>query len=140
MSVVTDDMGARSGARTGRRVSPVHPPRRRTGAARGVLLAIALATAVLPLAGCVRHAPPRETSMPERPIADVLATHTPELMAVPGVVGTYQGALPDGRPCIVVMVVKRTPGLDARLPRTLEGWPVGIDESGEIRAMGDSAR
>ncbi len=77
--------------------------------------------------------------MPERPIAEVLAAHTPALMALPGVVGTYEGARPDGSPMIVVMVVKRSAALERRIPRTLEGWPVTIQVTGPIRAMPDSA-
>ncbi len=78
--------------------------------------------------------------MPEHPIADVLAAHTPELMALPGVVGTYQGARPDGAPAIVVMLARRDAALEQRIPRTLEGWPVVLEVTGEIRAMPDSAR
>ncbi len=78
--------------------------------------------------------------MPERPIADVLAAHTPELMALPGVVGTYQGAKPDGSPIIVVMVAKSGAELERRIPKSLEGWPVRIEVTGEIRAMPDSSR
>ena len=79
---------------------------------------------------------------PSRPIEQVLAAHTPELMALPGVVGTAQGALADGRPCIVVMVAKRSRDLERRIPKALEGWPVRIEETGEIHAMPgrDSAR
>jgi hypothetical protein len=78
--------------------------------------------------------------MPERPIADVLASHTPELMALPGVVGTYQGARPNGTPAIVVMLAGPDAGLERRIPRVLEGWPVVLEVTGEIRAMPDSAR
>ena len=78
--------------------------------------------------------------MPARPIAEVLAAHTPELMALPGVTGTYQGAQSDGTPAIVVMLAGRDAGLERRIPRTLEGWPVVLEVTGEIRAMPDSAR
>jgi hypothetical protein len=40
---------------------------------------------------------------------------------------------------IEVFVVYRTPELEARLPRTLDGYPVAIVETGEIRAL-DSIR
>jgi len=78
--------------------------------------------------------------MPERPIAEVLAAHTPELMALPGVVGTYEGARPDGAPAIVVMLARHDAALERRIPRTLEGWPVVLEVSDEIRAMPDPAR
>lgn len=75
--------------------------------------------------------------MSQRPIAEVLAARTPELMAVPGVVGTYEGAR-GGAPVIVVMVERRTPELAARIPATLDGWPVTIEVTGALRAMPDS--
>lgn len=75
-----------------------------------------------------------------RPIADVLAAHTPDLMSTPGIVGTAEGLLDSGEPCIQVLVVERTPELERRIPDTLEGWPVVIVVTGEIRAMPDSGR
>ena len=77
---------------------------------------------------------------PRRPIAEVLAEHTPKLMAMAGVVGTAESALPNGKPSILVLVVKRTPELERSIPRELDGYPVVIEESGEIHAMPDSAR
>jgi hypothetical protein len=70
----------------------------------------------------------------------VLAAHTPELMRVPGVVGTYEGRDHDGAPCIVVMAARLTPELRNAIPKTLEGWPVRIEETGELHAMPDSGR
>ncbi len=78
--------------------------------------------------------------MPQRPIAEVLAAHTPELMALPGVVGTAQGARRDGAPVIVVMIARHDAALERRIPKRLEGWPVRIDVTGEIRALPDSGR
>lgn len=72
---------------------------------------------------------------PSRPIEAVLHDHTPALMAFPGVVGTAQGALEDGRPCIKVLVVRKTPELTRRIPKELEGYPVVIDETGVIRPL-----
>lgn len=75
--------------------------------------------------------------MPTRPIEAVQEAHTPALVAIPGVVGTFIGATADGKPCIKIMVVERTAELERRLPRTLEGHPVEILESGRIRPLGD---
>jgi len=72
--------------------------------------------------------------MPAKAIEEVLKEHTQELMGLPGVVGTGQG-LCDGQPCIKVFVVKETPELDQKIPRTFEGYPVWIEETGEIRAL-----
>jgi hypothetical protein len=68
------------------------------------------------------------------PIQQVLERHTDSLLSVPAVVGVAQGES-GGRPVIQVLVVHRTPELEARLPRTLDGYPVVIVETGEIRAL-----
>ena len=86
--------------------------------------------------GC-RTAGHEET--PLRPITEVLAAHTPELMKIPGVVGTAESRLPDGRACVLVLVVELTPEIERRLPRALEGYPVKIQETGEIHAMPKSS-
>ena len=73
-----------------------------------------------------------------RPIADVLRDHTPELMAIPGVVGTAEGALASGEPCIQVLLAEGSAEIDRKIPRTLEGWTVVTLVTGPIRAMPDS--
>jgi hypothetical protein len=95
----------------------------------------------LSLAAC-RTAPGKD-SMPApspRPLVEVLAAHTPELMAIPGVVGTAESRTSDGRPCILVMLGKASPELRAKLPSELEGWPVVVEVTGEFHAMPDSSR
>lgn len=76
--------------------------------------------------------------MSRPPIAEVIARHDQALLALPGVVGLYEGARPDGSPVIRVMLARRDPALERRLPRDLEGWPVEIEVTGEIRALPDS--
>jgi len=73
------------------------------------------------------------------PIAEVLARHTPAWMALPGVVGTYQGADAAGTPTLVVMLAREDAALRARIPSAVEGWPVRVEVTGPIRALGDSA-
>lgn len=72
--------------------------------------------------------------VPARTIKDVLKQHTNDLMAISGVVGTGQG-LCDGEPCIKVFVIKKTQELEEKIPGKLEGYPVKIEETGEIRAL-----
>lgn len=106
-------------------------------ATAGILAALLLA------AGCRggdRRPAKTEAPVERRPLAEVLAAHTPRLMAIRGVVGTCEGALDDGAPCFVVMVSALTPALRDSLPKALEGWPVRIDETGEIRPLGGGAR
>jgi hypothetical protein len=102
---------------------------------------LALAVAAMLAQGC--RARPSDTprnSMTQRSLTDVLAAHSPELMAIPGVTAVAESRLADGRPCVLVLVVKLTPELRGKIPRELEGWPVRLDQSGEIRAQPDSAR
>lgn len=80
---------------------------------------------------------PKATIMPEKTIAAVLEEHTPELMSLPGVVGTAQGECA-GEPCIKVFVTKTTSDLLQRIPSAIEGYPVAIEETGEIRALDPS--
>ena len=72
--------------------------------------------------------------MQGKSIEAVLKEHTDSLMALPGVVGTGQG-LCDGQPCIRVFVVKRTPALLEKIPSTIDGYLVVVDETGVIRAL-----
>jgi hypothetical protein len=68
------------------------------------------------------------------PIEQVLMIHSRDLMSIPGVVGTGQG-LHEGKPCIKVFVVKKTAGLEKKIPGTLEGYLVIIEETGEVKAL-----
>lgn len=72
--------------------------------------------------------------MPAKAIDEVLKEHSSAIMSTPGVVGTAQG-LCDDKPCIKVYVIKETPELEQKIPRILEGYPVMIEETGEIRAL-----
>ena len=72
--------------------------------------------------------------MPAKAIDEVLKENTKAIMSIPGVVGTGQG-LCEGKPCIKVFVIKKTPDLDQKIPNTLEGYQVVIEETGEIKAL-----
>lgn len=69
--------------------------------------------------------------MPERPVEAVLREHVDALTATPGVTGAAVGERAD-RPCIRVF----TSGAPGRpLPRELDGYPVVVEEVGELRAV-----
>ncbi len=72
--------------------------------------------------------------MPGQTIEQVLSQHTDSLMSIPGVVGTAIGECA-GKPCIRILVVKKTPELSAKLPTTLDGFVVDVQETGEIKAL-----
>jgi len=76
----------------------------------------------------------RENTMPSKTIQEVLKAHTPELMSIPGVVGTALGE-DKGELCIKVFVIEKTPELTKKIPSTVEGFPVAIQQTGEIRAL-----
>jgi hypothetical protein len=78
----------------------------------------------------------QQESMTRKDINAVLRDHDKELLAIPGVVGVYVGLLPDDKtPCLKVMVVKETEDLKRRIPNSIEGYPVLIEESGVIRPL-----
>jgi hypothetical protein len=64
-------------------------------------------------------------------INQVMARHQDRLMAIAGVTGVGIGEQ-GGRPAIVVMVERLTPQVKAQIPQQLEGFPVVVDQSGEI--------
>ncbi len=94
-----------------------------------------LLAAAVALGSCA----PNGSNVTSRPLADVLKSHTPQLMAIPGVVGTGEGVSGDGAsgggPAILVLVSHRTPEIDARVPKRLEGYPVEIRVVGEVRKL-----
>ena len=78
--------------------------------------------------------PRGKNMMSAKAIEEVIKEHTDELMSIPGVVGTAQG-LCDGKPCIKVLIIKKNPELEQKIPNLLEGYPVVVQETGEIRAL-----
>ncbi len=77
---------------------------------------------------------PEGNPMPAKAIDEVLKEHAKAIMSILGVVGVGQ-SLCDDKPCIKVYVIKETPELNQKIPRILEGYPVMIEETGEIRAL-----
>lgn len=78
----------------------------------------------------------QQESMTRKDINAVLKDHDKELLAIPGVVGVYVGLLPDDKtPCLKVMVVKETEEIKRMITKSIEGYPVIIEESGVIRPL-----
>jgi hypothetical protein len=71
--------------------------------------------------------------MPSKTIENVLAANMDSLMSIEGVVGVGIGEL-KGKPCIKVMLDKKTRRLLRRIPKSLDGFPVVIEETGEFKA------
>ncbi len=101
----------------------------------GVLgLAVALCAALVPARNAAADAGKGKT-MAEISITQALKQATPRLMKIEGVVGTAQAHC-EGKPCIKIYVAKKTPELLARIPATIAGHPVAIEETGEFKALG----
>ncbi len=112
---------------------PVKKPSN-ASAAENTTLANCLRVAALLLAihcaGC--HSSPQ----PRRDINAVLSDHDDALMAIPGVLGVYVALDKDGKtPCLKVMVARKNRALVRRLPKSLEGYRVIVEETGIIRPL-----
>ncbi len=64
-------------------------------------------------------------------IEQVLARHEQELMRIPGVNGVGIGER-QGNPVLLVMLDRSASQLPVTIPRQLEGFPVEIEEIGEV--------
>jgi hypothetical protein len=72
------------------------------------------------------------SDMKRKPIDEVFKENQEKLLSIPGVQGFYQSMLEDESDCIVVMINKFTEEIQKQIPDTLEGYPVVIEEGGEI--------
>jgi hypothetical protein len=87
--------------------------------------------------GCRQNMAQGSSSSPKRDINAVLAAHDKELLAIPGVVGVYVGTLEDRRtPCLRVMLARKT-AESRKVPQSIEGYPVIVEVTGEIRPLGN---
>ena len=73
---------------------------------------------------------------PARDINAVLRAHDKELLAIHGVVGVYVGVLDDGKtPCLKVMLAEKSAEAERAIPKSIKGFPVVIEVTGEIRPL-----
>jgi hypothetical protein len=85
---------------------------------------------------CVQNMAQNSSPSPKRDINAVLAAHDKELLAIPDVVGVYVGTLQGRRtPCLKVMVARKNSEAERRIPKVIEGYPVVVEVTGEIRAL-----
>jgi hypothetical protein len=63
----------------------------------------------------------------------VLRDVTDRVMSLPGVIGTAEGRC-EGRPCITIFVARKTVEVLRQIPREVGGYPIVIEETGELRA------
>jgi hypothetical protein len=71
---------------------------------------------------------------PDQQIEQILKAHNQDLLSLPGVNGTAIG-VKEGKPCIKVYVSEKSPELDQKIPSQLSGYPVEVEEKGEIQTL-----
>ena len=102
-----------------------------------ILLNIGAITAAGSLAGC-SHTSTSDIEqggvMPNKTIEQVLKDRTDEWMAIPGVEGTAIGLF-ENEPCIRIFTSSNPQELRPKIPSTVEGYPVIIEETGQFRAL-----
>jgi len=80
-----------------------------------------------------------QNGSPNRDINAVLAAHDKELLAIPDVVGVYVGTSGDERQvCLKVMLARKNPESERKIPPMIEGYRVVTEVTGEIEARGTS--
>lgn len=67
-----------------------------------------------------------------RPIEEVKADNTERLMSIPGVLGVLSGDIA-GKPCLRILVQRRTMATTKDIPHSIEGYPVVIEEGRSFR-------
>ena len=72
--------------------------------------------------------------MSGKTIEQVQQEHTDEWMAIDGVEGTAI-SLHEGKPCIKVFVSSKPEELRDKIPPSIEGHPVIIEQTGRFRAL-----
>ncbi len=103
---------------------------------------------LLPLAGALllllvlpgRKTMAQEISRsPRRDVNAVLRDHDKELLALPGVVGVYVGSLGDAGDtlCLKVMLARDIAETRRALPKTIEGYRVIPEITGEFHPVGN---
>jgi hypothetical protein len=104
-----------------------------------VLKVLALSVMCLYILQCCRSKDKKDDDMGNKPsvrdINKVIDAHSKEWMSLPGIVGCYVSINEKGDSCIVIMAVKKTTEITKKIPKTIEGYPVEIQESGEVKPL-----
>jgi len=70
-------------------------------------------------------------------IGEALQDLLDQVMALPGVVGVAEGRRQTQR-CLKVFLVKKTPARLCRIPTSVKGYPVDVEETQGLRALNRS--
>lgn len=91
---------------------------------------------VLALVGCGEGGAGGEEPAPTMTAAQVIAAYDDSLLALPGVVGVYEGRNDAGVTVIRVMLAEATPETERQIPKQLAGYPVEVETTGRIEPLG----
>ena len=95
---------------------------------------ILLVSSFVALPSCAKAMP--NDNPTRRDINVVLRAHDEELLKLPGVVGVAVGLLPDDKtPCLKILLACKIPATERALPKSIEGYPVVVEVTGEIRPL-----
>ncbi len=97
-------------------------------------LCLVMVSAVILYTGCERKPGKSSQQTSMEAIKKVQEKHQQQLMSIPGVVGVGIGAVDDDL-VIKVLVERKSPQLEKKIPKNLEGFPVVIEETGRFRAL-----
>jgi hypothetical protein len=75
------------------------------------------------------------SKMQKKPIEQVLKDNQNMLLSIPGVQGFYQSKLDNGEDYFVIMVDSLTENNKYKLPKTLDGYIVTVEEVGQIKPL-----
>ncbi len=101
------------------------------------LLAIAIIIAAGALIGCSKDDVGdmvKGSLVNEKTIEQVLEDRTDQWMAIPGVEGTAIGLF-EGEPCIMILSSVAPQQLRSKIPETLNGYNIVIQQTGTFRAL-----
>jgi hypothetical protein len=102
-----------------------------------ILLSIGVISAAGGLSGCSgsrTRDSEKGKRMPARTIEEVLKDKTDEWMVIPGVEGTGIG-MSEGSHCIKILSSVNAQELRTKIPSSVEGYSVIIEETGKFRAL-----
>ena len=101
------------------------------------LLVIVIIIALGGLTGCPSNSAGdlgKGSLVSEKTIEQVLEERTDQWMAIPGVEGTAIGLFED-RPCIMILSSVAPQQLRSKIPETLNGYNIVIQQTGTFRAL-----
>ena len=102
-----------------------------------VLLAIAIIIAVGALSGCSKDDVGdmvKGSLVNEKTIEQILEDRTDQWMAIPGIEGTAIGIF-GNEPCIMILSSVAPQQLRSKIPETLNGYNIVIQQTGTFRAF-----